>query len=80
MKKAFVIVIAILMALSLVACNKVGKLYPIMDMDEDGISYKFYNANMDLAFEQHYDDVISYFEGDYAVVYKGDQIQIINKT
>ena len=79
MKKAFIIVIAILMALSLVACNKVGKLYPIMDMDEDGISYKFYNANMDLAFDQAYDDVISYFEGDYAVVYKGDQIQIINK-
>lgn len=80
MKKALIFAITILMALSLVACNKVGKLYPIMDMDEDGISYKFYNANMDLAFDQAYDDVISYFEGDYAVVYKGNQIQIINKT
>ena len=82
MKRTLIIVfaaLAIISACFMLACSKEPTLYPLMEIEDGKIAYKFYNEKMQVALAESYDDIVSNFEGSYAVVFDENKIQIINK-
>lgn len=82
MKKLLVIAILVF-ALFGIACSSDSRLYPVTDLENGNLGYKFIDKDAKTAIDESYEDVILNFDSenakDYAIVIDDGKIQIINK-